>query len=139
MFWTTLKKCYDKEVMNRKRSKIILAALMVWLALWPCPAHADSFVTGKDWVQRMTPREKLMAVLAPMILLHRIGVPIRRSPEHYVVTIDRVVLVNPYLEKEDLANIFASSVYAYEPQTRPYLAAIDKISKARRTGQMLEI
>ena len=85
-------------------------------------AHADSysetFTTGREWTEKMSKGEKFISVYGPMILFHRYGVNFRKTPNEYAETIDRVLLENPYLEKEDVANIFASTVYTYEPESR---------------------
>ena len=81
-------------------------------------AYSESFSTGKDWVQKMSKGEKFISVYAPMILFHRYGINFQKTPDEYVNTMDRVLINNPYLEKEDVANIFASTVYAYEPESR---------------------
>lgn len=83
-----------------------------------CHAYSESFTTGKDWVQKMSKAEKFISVYAPMILFHRYGINFRKTASEYLDTIDRVLINNPYLEKEDVANIFASTIYAYEPETR---------------------
>lgn len=82
-------------------------------------AYADNFTSGKEWTRKMSKGEKFISVYAPMILFHRYGVNFQKSPGEYAETIDKVLLNNPYLEKEDVANIFASTVYAYEPESRP--------------------
>ena len=73
----------------------------------------------------MSKGEKFISVYAPMILFYRYGLNFRKSPGEYTETIDKVLLNNPYLEKEDIANIFASAVYAYEPESRPAFRAIE--------------
>ena len=102
-----------------------LVYLLVTLSLILGPSansHADSysetFTTGKEWLGKMSKGEKFISVYAPMILFHRYGVNFRKTPNEYAETIDRILLENPYLEKEDVANIFASTVYTYEPESR---------------------
>ena len=80
--------------------------------------YSDTFTTGKVWLQKMSKGEKFISVYAPMILFHRYGVNFQKTPNEYAETIDRILLENPYLEKEDVANIFASTVYTYEPESR---------------------
>ncbi|MBI2095460.1 MAG: hypothetical protein HYT89_04785 [Candidatus Omnitrophica bacterium] len=82
-------------------------------------SYADQFTTGEEWAEKMSEREKFMSLLVPMSLFNQYGVPFRRTPPEYVKAMDKVLLYNPYLEKEDVANIFASTVYAYEPESRP--------------------
>ena len=81
-------------------------------------SYSETFTTGKYWIQKMSKGEKFISIYAPMIQLHRYGVNFRKTPIEYADTIDRVLLENPYLEKEDVANIFASTVYTYEPESR---------------------
>ena len=81
-------------------------------------SYSETFTTGKEWTEKMSKSEKFISVYAPMILFHRYGVNFRKTPNEYAETIDRVLLENPYLEKEDVANIFASTVYTYEPESR---------------------
>ncbi len=88
-------------------------------------AAMETFTTGKDWAERMSPREKIMAVVAPAMLLHQHGIPVQRPISEYIPTMDRVVLNNPYLKNEDAANIFVSTVYAYEPESRRALDALE--------------
>ncbi len=80
--------------------------------------YSETFTTGKDWTQKMSKGEKFISVYAPMILFHRYGVNFRKTLGEYAETIDRILLENPYLEKEDVANIFASTVYTYELESR---------------------
>ena len=96
----------------------LLSSLSLISGMVPCYGYSDTFTTGKDWVKKMSKGEKFISVYAPMILLHRYGINFRKTPNEYLESIDRVLINNPYLEKEDVANIFASTVYAYEPETR---------------------
>ncbi len=91
-------------------------------------AFADSneaFSTGKDWVNHMNSREKIISIVAPTIVLHQYGIPIQQSPDKYVSKIDRALAKNPDLAKEDISNIFASTVYYYEPWTRKPLEELE--------------
>lgn len=97
---------------------IYLLIGLLLLASTSSKAASDAFTTGKDWTQKMSKGEKFISIYAPMILFHRYGVNFRKSPSEYSETIDKVLLENPYLEKEDVSNIFASTVYAYEPESR---------------------
>lgn len=118
---------------------ILLTSLLlsfVWLAgappLW-ANSSTDTFTTGKDWTQRMSLREKFISIFAPSLLFHRYGVPLRRPINDYIRTIDKVLMENPYLEKEDVSNIFASTIYAYEPESRPALDSLERALKERKT------
>ncbi len=100
---------------------------LIWLAAGAqqtC-AGVETFTTGKDWEERMSPREKVIAVVAPAAFLYKQGVPLRRPISEYIPTMNQVVLNNPYLEDEDVANIFVSTVYAYEPESRSPLDALE--------------
>lgn len=81
--------------------------------------YAKTFTTGGDWVQRMSSQEKFMTLIVPMNLFHRYGVSFRKSSTEYIRILDQVLLDNPYIENEDVANIFASFVYITEPESRP--------------------
>ena len=81
-------------------------------------AYSEAFSSGKNWLQKMSRGEKFISIYAPMILFHRYGINFRKSPNEYIEKIDEALINNPYLEKEDVANIFASTVYTYEPETR---------------------
>ena len=63
------------------------------------------------------------------------GVPFRHTPPEYVKAMDKVLLYNPYLEKEDVANIFASTVYAYEPESRPGFEGMLREFQYRNPGE----
>ena len=118
------------------RAKYFVLLTIIPLLLVACPtlAQADSetFTTGKDWVQKMSVKEKFISVFAPSLLFHRYGVPLRRPINEYIPTIDKVLMENPYLEKEDVANIFASTVYAYEPESRPALDSLERTLRQRK-------
>lgn len=90
----------------------------------PAFGASETFTTGKEWVEKMSRKEKFISLFAPMILFHRYGVPFRKTPDQYISQIDKVLLYNPYLEPEDMADIFASTVYAYEPESRPAFDAL---------------
>ena len=101
------------------RPKFALLTLLAVLCLGA--DYSDTFTTGKDWEERMTLKQKIIAIVAQSVLFHKYNVPMRKTLVDYVPEIDRVLLENPYLEKEDVANIFASTLYAYEPRSRPAL------------------
>ena len=84
----------------------------------PLDAYSDTFSTGKNWLQKMSKGEKFISIYAPMILFNRYGINFRKTPNEYIEKMDEALINNPYLEKEDVANIFASTVFAYEPETR---------------------
>ena len=104
--------------------KRVGAALALGLFLNAGAAQADyseTFTTGKNWLERFSLRQKFISLVAPAMLLRKFKVQLRRPLAAYIPTIDRVLVENPYLENEDIANIFASTVYAYEPESRKTL------------------
>lgn len=104
--------------------QFLTLVVMLGAVSLPCPvwaADSDTFSTGKEWLEATSLRHKIIALIAPSVLFHKYNVPMQKTIGDYVSTIDRVLLENPYLEKEDVANIFASTLYAYEPQSRPAL------------------
>jgi len=119
-----------------------LQASLIFLTfslLFPYQATAnnqsvDSFTTGKDWQNNMSDGEKLIALVAPTMLFQNYHVPMQKSLLEYITTINRILLYNPYLEKEEVANIFASAVYAYEPQSRPALENLERILRRRKAS-----
>ncbi len=115
---------------------VIVLGVLVFGAVYPLPAQAynDRFTTGQDWIEKMSAREKFISLFVPMMLFRRYGVTFHRSPEKYISTMDSVLLNNPYLESEDVANIFASAVYAHEPESRPALEAMEREFRMRREG-----
>ena len=111
---------------------IKIVVLIALLALLPVHSRSvearvsSSFSTGKDWKDHMTEDEKLMSLMAPMIIYHRYGVPFILTPEKYIPKIDKIILKNPDLGGEDVANIFASTVYAIEPESRHAWDALEE-------------
>lgn len=96
-----------------------LIALLAWTVFTTAAdAKTSTFTTGRDWVERMSEAEKFMAIVAPMSVFHHAGVRFRLRPEEYIPQVERVLTNNPYLEIEDVSNVFASTVYAYEPESR---------------------
>ena len=81
----------------------------------------DTFTTGRDWVQHMTKREKFISLLPPTLVFSRHDVEPHHTIPEYIYWIDKILLKNPQLEKEDVGNIFASTVYLVEPENRDAL------------------
>ena len=52
-------------------------------------------------------------------------VHLKRGLPQYITLIDAILLKNPELEKEDVGNIFVSSVYLVEPQNREALRTME--------------
>lgn len=115
--------------------------LFIWLTVFilmfsPAASFAtEVFTSGEDWVRRMSKREKFLSIFAPYILYYRYGVPFRKPPHEYIADVDKVLLVNPYLESEEIANIFASTVYAREPESRPAFHAMAQDFEYQRLGR----
>ncbi|MCG3175717.1 MAG: hypothetical protein MOGMAGMI_00650 [Candidatus Omnitrophica bacterium] len=94
-------------------------------------ADRDVFTTGEDWLERMSVREKLIALLPPSLLMQRFGVELERRPEQYIPEIDLVLESQPQLRGQDVANIFASTVYQLEPANRTSLEAMERYLERR--------
>ena len=109
----------------KKRLVIYLSALALLAA---CPARADydeTLSTGKDWVKHMSPREKFMSLIPPALLFNEYDIRLRHSLPQYIQWMDYILLSTPQLEKEDVSNIFASTVYLFEPENREALRAME--------------
>ena len=106
--------------------KLLFFSIFVLLSSPSQAASSDNFTTGHDWLQRMSPREKYISLVAPMSVMHRYGVPMHLSPEGYIPVIDKIMRVNPQLANEDVANVFASALYRLEPDSRPSLDAMER-------------
>ncbi len=87
--------------------------------------RAETFTTGKEWVERMSVREKYIALIPPTLLFHRYNIHFRRSLPEYVSLIDRLMAYNPQFASEDVANIFISTVHLYEPELRPVIKTLE--------------
>jgi hypothetical protein len=110
--------------------KSYILSLLSFLILLTAPlsiarAEQETFSSGSDWRTRMSDREKIIAIIAPTIVLQNYGIPIRQDPDSYVERIDQVLEKNPELEKEDVTNLFTSTVYYYEPWTRKPLEELE--------------
>ena len=104
-----------------KKILFSLALLGLLAGVSPSRASTDTFKSGSEWTDELSANEKMMALVPPAMLFHSYHIPLRRNLPEYVPLIDRVLLYNPELGKEDIANIFASTLYHYEPETRPAL------------------
>ena len=98
-----------------------------FLPLSQVPAHAltHDFVTGQDWTEHMSDREKFMALTPPAILFSEYDVHMRLSLPQYILLIDKLMERNPRLQDEDVSNIFASTLYLFEPENRAALTAME--------------
>ena len=104
---------------------IVLCLLTIGSAAYAEYAQSSSFSTGQEWQKKMSPLEKIIAIIKPYLMLQRYGVPVKNTPEQYVQKIDRILLYNPQLGDEEVSNILVSTIYAYEPETRPTLDALE--------------
>ncbi len=107
--------------MKRFVRRLAAIAVVSFAASAPFASAApemDVFISGREWSQQMTSREKLMSLLPPMALYNKFGVQFQRSVFEYIDALDSELAGNSRLEKEDIANIFASTVYALEPENR---------------------
>ena len=84
-------------------------------------SNDETFSTGKDWAQRMTNREKFISLLPPTLVFGQYDVQPHHGLPEYIYWIDKILLKNPQLEKEDVGNIFASTIYLREPENREAL------------------
>jgi hypothetical protein len=85
----------------------------------------EPFVSGKEWLEEMSPREKFMSLIPPALLFSEYQVDLRLSLPQYIFLVDRAVEQNPEFEREDITNIFASTIYLFEPQNRPALRKME--------------
>ena len=122
--------------MKKTFASLLIAAAVMVLTAGSSSAldDASSFVSGKEWVVQMTAKEKMMSLLPPMALYHKFGVKFQKSIFEYIDTMDTELASNPVLQQEDIANIFASTIYAGEPENRQpmdRMGAIFEILKKR--------
>lgn len=108
--------------MKRFACLFLLAAV-----LCPSPARGadDDFVTGEDWAKRMSVREKFMSLLPPAVVFSNYDVHLRLSLPRYIFLMDRIMERNPRLVDEEVANIFASTIYLFEPENRSALREME--------------
>lgn len=104
---------------------VLIACVTLFVTMPAMAALSPAFTTGEDWTRHMSEREKFMSILIPMSIFHEYGVPFRLSPDKYIAVIDNVIDANPQIENEDISNIFASTVYLYEPESRPAFDAME--------------
>lgn len=130
MVWILLK-CVGRILAGRpsvwKGERYAVWAMVLVLASGPAWAETreDVFLTGKDWRETMTMREKYMSLLPPVVLFDEYDIRLTHSLPEYIMLIDRIVRFNPDLEEEDVANIFTSAVYRFEPQSRVALKTME--------------
>lgn len=85
----------------------------------------QDFTTGQDWIEHMSPREKYMALTPPSILFTEYEVHMKLDLPQYVLLIDKLMERNPRLQDEEVSNIFASTIYLFEPENRPAFRAME--------------
>ena len=109
-----------------KKSTIILAlSASLFLAGNTGADYNETFTTGKNWSQRMSPREKYMSLLPPVFVMNEYDVHLRHGLPQYITWMDRILQRNPQLEAEDVSTIFASTVFFLEPENRTALRAME--------------
>ena len=108
--------------------KFVLGFFVCWLSVasnqvWA--SYEENFSTGGDWLKRLSTKEKYISLLPPTLLFNEFDIHLRHSLPEYIVLIDNILLRNPQLEIEDVGNIFASTVYLFEPQNREALKKLE--------------
>ncbi len=118
--------------MRLKFKKIIFLLFIGWAVVNPhgwaaetALSKSKTFLTGKEWNDWMSEREKFMALLVPTILFEEYGVRLKHSLLNYIPLINRILLYNPELGEEEVSSIFASAVYRYEPESRVALRTME--------------
>ena len=111
--------------MKKKWVGLFVGLALVFSVAQPVTAYEETFSTGKDWMKHMSVREKYISLLPPTLLFHQYNVSLRQSLPKYIYLIDNILLRNPQLENEDVGNIFASTVYLFEPQNREALRSME--------------
>ena len=108
-----------------KRAFVLLSML---LFLGGASGAADSrseFTSGESWVKRMSTREKYMSLIPPAIVFSDYDVHLKLNLPRYIFLIDRIMERNPRLADEEIANIFASTIYLFEPENRHALKTME--------------
>ena len=105
----------------------MIAVIFMLLSSVPLSAASkgETFLTGKDWRETMSVREKFMALLPPSILFDEYEIKLHHSLPEYVQLIDLILRYNPQLDEEDVANVFTSAVYRFEPESRVALKTME--------------
>ena len=108
------------------KKSILIAFLALGLSNTAIAAnHEEVFTSGHEWLHELSQREKFISLTAPALLFERYDVHIRHALPQYVSWINTILARNPRLEKEDLGNIFASTVYLFEPENRLALKTME--------------
>ena len=105
--------------------KVFFAFILILSFAAPCRAEEEEFVTGRDWIKRMSQREKFMSLLPPALLFSEYDVQLRLGLPQYILLIDGIMERNPKLENEEISNIFSSTIYFFEPQNREALKTME--------------
>ncbi|GEM_PF-1680054 len=114
------------KIMLKKLIGLLTVLFLTAAPAWAEAAESSSvFTTGKDWAEKMSVREKFIAVIVPMAVFDSYGVRFGKRPEEYMPLIDRVIGANPRTQEEDVANIFVSTIYLTEPWNRPILDSLE--------------
>lgn len=106
--------------------RFLLPVLMILLCAAPLHASSEKgFVTGEDWNRRLSVREKYLSLVPPALLFADYDVHLKLSLPQYIFLIDRIMERNPRLADEEVSNIFASTIYLFEPANRAALTRME--------------
>ena len=103
----------------------LLLAGVCWTAPLAQASSTRDFVTGEDWTEHMSAREKQISLVPPALLFTDYDVHLRLSLPQYIPLIDKIMERNPRLADEEVSSIFASTIYLFEPQNRPALRRME--------------
>lgn len=112
----------------------LLVSIFLFSSQIVSAAEDVAFVTGKEWLEKMSVREKLLSLIPPTLLMHRYGVSMRYPAEGYIETMDKVLEQNPEISQEDVSNIYVSTLYTYEPESRDALDNMEREFQLRKAG-----
>ena len=101
-----------------KKTIFLLIGLMLLCGAVRAATDYETFATGKDWTQHMSPREKFISLLVPTLVFSQYDVHLRHSLPQYIYWINNILGKNPQLESAEVSNIFASTIYLFEPENR---------------------
>ena len=111
---------------NSMKKSVVIVLLALGLSHTAMAAnHEEIFTSGREWSREMSRREKFISLTAPALLFERYDVHLRHALPQYVSWIDTILARNPRLENEDVGNIFASTVYLFEPENRLALKTME--------------
>ena len=109
----------------RRFVRIFLLGVLLCTPAMAEKTKSENFLTGRDWKETLTDREKFMALLPPSLVFEEYDIRLSHSLPEYIVLINLILRYNPQLQEEDVANIFASAVYRFEPESRVALKTME--------------